>query len=280
MAIKKIVIDLLANNESLSMGSNSDFNITNYKGFESSDYQISYKLSAQVDTSTITARKVLPREITIEAECTDSLKDRIMSFFNPKNTGKMTVELNGNKRWIGYEVKSFKIKQDTLYHPIAFIVTFLCPQPFFLDMDDFGKDIASTQELFAFPFVWQIGRGFVTDYRRFSTNFLVVNGGDVDTGMKFEFYAKDTVVNPQMRTDDGSYIRVLTTMQKGDLLEINTNTGQKAIYLNGTNITNRLDRTSNFIGLKVGKNVLIYTADSGYLHLSVRLFYRPMYLGV
>ena len=98
--------------------------------------------------------------------------------------------------------------------------------------------------------------------------------------MKFEFYAKDTVVNPQMRTDDGSYIRVLTTMQKGDLLEINTNTGQKAIYLNGTNITNRLDRTSNFIGLKVGKNVLTYTADSGYLHLSVRLFYRPMYLGV
>lgn len=277
---KKIYLELSTEKDKLIMGSNSDFGITAYKGFEASEYQISYKLSAQIDTSTVTARKVLPREITIEAECKDILKDKIMSFFNPKTTGRLIVELNGNKRWIAYEVKSFKIKQATLYEPIAFIVTLFCAQPFFLDMDDFGKDIAASQELFAFPFVWLMGRDFTTDYRQFSTNFLVVNGGDVPTGMKFEYYAKDNVVNPAMRLDDGTYIRVLTTMKKGDLLEINTNPGEKAIYLNGTNITNRMDRTSNFIGLKVGENILTYTADSGYLHLSVRLFYRPMYLGV
>ena len=83
-----------------------------------------------------------------------------------------------------------------------------------------------------------------------------------------------------MKLDDGTYIRVLTTMQQGDKLEINTNYGEKAIYLNGSNITNRLDRTSKFIGLRPGENVLTYTADQGYLSLVVRIFYRPMYLGV
>lgn len=280
MPKKRIDLELSTIRDKIHMGTDSDFKITGYSGFESSDYEISYKLNAQVDNAAVTSRKVLPREITIEAECRDILKDRVMSFFNPKSTGKLVVKLNGNKRWINYEVKSLKIKQGTLYHPIAFIVTLFCAQPFFLDMSDFGKDIAASVELFAFPFVWQVGRDFVTGYRQFSTNFLVVNGGDVDTGMKFEFYAKDEVINPKMFMQDGSFIRVLVTMKKGDKLEINTNPGNKAIYLNGTNITNKMDRQSNFIGLKVGENVLTYTADQGYLSLVVRLFYRPMYLGV
>lgn len=277
---KKIYLELSTAADKMQMGSGTDFNIIDYKGFEASEYQVSYKLNAQVDNATITGKKVLPREITIEAECEDTLKDRVLSFFNPKRTGKLTVSLNGNKRWINYEVKGLKIKQKNLYEPIAFIATLFCAQPFFLDMDDFGKDIAASVALFAFPFVWQMGRDFATDYRQFSTNFMVVNGGDVDTGMKFEFFAKEEVVNPQMKLDDGTYIRVLTTMQQGDKLEINTNQGEKAIYLNGRNITNRLDRTSQFIGLRPGQNVLTYTADQGYLSLVVRVFYRPMYLGV
>lgn len=277
---KKIYLELSTAADKMQMGSGTDFNIIDYKGFEASEYQVSYKLNAQVDNATITGKKVLPREITIEAECEDTLKDRVLSFFNPKRTGKLTVSLNGNKRWINYEVKGLKIKQKNLYEPIAFIATLFCAQPFFLDMDDFGKDIAASFALFAFPFVWQMGRDFATDYRQFSTNFMVVNGGDVDTGMKFEFFAKEEVVNPQMKLDDGTYIRVLTTMQQGDKLEINTNQGEKAIYLNGRNITNRLDRTSQFIGLRPGQNVLTYTADQGYLSLVVRVFYRPMYLGV
>lgn len=277
---KNIYLELSTIRDKIAMGSGTDFGVTAYSGFEASDYQISYKLNAQIDNASITGKKVLPREITIEAECEDMLKDRVMSFFNPKSTGKLVVKLNGVQRWINYEVKAFKIKQSTLYHPVGFIVTLFCAQPYFLDMSDFGKDIASTVALYAFPFVWQVGRDFATDYRQFSTNFLVVNGGDVDTGMRVQFYAKDEVVNPKLFLQDGSFIRVLTTMQQGDLLEINTNPGSKAVFLNGENITNRIDRSSNFIGLKVGENVLTYTADQGYLSLSVRLFYRPMYLGV
>ena len=281
MQIKKnIYLELSNIRDKLSMGTGTDFKIRAYEGFEASDYQIGYKQNAQIDSATITSKKVEPREITIEAECTDTSKDKVLRFFNPKMTGKLIVELNNNKRWINYEVKSLKIKQESLYEPIHFIVTLFCAQPFFMDMSDFGKDIAASVPLFAFPFVWKVKRDYVISYRQFSTNFMIVNGGDVFTGMKVDFIARDVVRNPKLFLQDGSFIRVLVEMREGDTLTINTNPGSKSIYFNGQNITNKMDRMSNFIGLKVGENVLTYTADQGYLHLIVRLFYTPMYLGV
>jgi len=254
MQIKKnIYLELSNIRDKLNMGTGTDFKIRAYEGFEASDYQIGYKQNAQIDSATITSKKVEPREITIEAECTDTLKDKVLRFFNPKMTGKLIVELNNNKRWINYEVKSLKIKQESLYEPIHFI---------------------------AFPFVWKVKRDYVISYRQFSTNFMIVNGGDVFTGMKVDFIARDVVRNPKLFLQDGSFIRILVEMREGDTLTINTNPGSKSIYFNGQNITNKMDRMSNFIGLKVGENVLTYTADQGYLHLIVRLFYTPMYLGV
>ena len=162
MQIKKnIYLELSNIRDKLNMGTGTDFKIRAYEGFEASDYQIGYKQNAQIDSATITSKKVEPREITIEAECTDTLKDKVLRFFNPKMTGKLIVELNNNKRWINYEVKSLKIKQESLYEPIHFIVTLFCAQPFFMDMSDFGKDIAASVPLFAFPFVWKIKIGLL-----------------------------------------------------------------------------------------------------------------------
>ena len=280
MQTKKIFLQLSNIRDKLEMGSGTSFKIVSYEGFESSDYQIGYKQNAQIDYATITSKRVEPRQITIEAVCVDSLKDKILHFFNPKMSGKLIVELNGNKRWINYEVKSFKIKQDNLYMPIKFIVILLCTKPFFMDMSDFGKDIAASEPLVAFPFVWKVKRNYTASYRQFSTNFMVINGGDVFTGMRVDFIARDVVRNPKLFLQDGSFIRVLVEMREGDKLTINTNPGNKSIFLNGKNITNKMDRMSNFIGLDVGENILTYTADHGYLHLIVRLFYTPMYLGV
>ena len=80
-------------------------------------------------------------------------------------------------------------------------------------MSDFGKDLAASVPLFAFPFVWLAGRDYTSDYRQFSTNFLVINKGDVDTGMKVTFIAKGVVKNPKLYLQNGQYLRVL-----GDLV--------------------------------------------------------------
>ena len=72
MQIKKnIYLELSNIRDKLNMGTGTDFKIRAYEGFEASDYQIGYKQNAQIDSATITSKKVEPREITIEIRCLD-----------------------------------------------------------------------------------------------------------------------------------------------------------------------------------------------------------------
>lgn len=258
----------------------SDYRILLVSGLESSDYGLTGFENAQMDGLTHTVSRTLPREITAEIECAGSNRSQVIAFFNPKIIGKLTATVNDRTRWIPYQVKAMQFNQANLYDDLIFQITLECPQPYFLDMSDFGKNIAGTMPLYAFPFVWLVGREYTSDYRAFSTNFLLVNKGDVETGMKVVFIAKDTVKNPKLYLQNGQFIRVIVDMKKGDQLAIETNKGQKSIKLNGTNAINKIDRGSIFLSLEAGENTLTYTADEGYMDLEVRLYYTPHYLGV
>ena len=277
---KDMILKFESGGQSILAGGDYDFKIKKAEGFEASDYEFSTAANAQIDGISVTGRRTAARELTVEIECGDSERGRIIAFHNPKRSGKLTATINGRTRWIMYEVKRFRFLQENLYDPLVYQLTMTCPQPYFLDMSDFGKDLAAYIPLYAFPFVWLTGRDYTSEYRQFSTNFLVVNRGDVDTGMKVTFIAKDAVKNPKLYLQDGQYIRVIVDLEKGDQLTIETNKGKKSITLNRVNIINRIDRQSTFIGLEPGENTLTYTADDGYMNLEVRLYYTPMYLGV
>lgn len=277
---RNMILRFEMGNQAIDAGGDYPFRILAAEGFESSDYEFSSAVNAQIDGMTVTGRRTAARELYAEIECPDSERGRVIAFYNPKHTGKLTVTINGRIRWIPYVVRSLKFKQLNLYDPLIYQLVLTCPQPYFLDMSDFGKNLAATVPLYAFPFVWQAGRNFTMDYRQFSTNFLVVNKGDVDTGMKVTFMAKGLVSNPKLYLHNGKYIRVMVDMISGDQLTIETNKGRKSIALNGQNMMNKIDRASTFIGLEPGENTLTYTADDGYMNLEVRLYYTPMYLGV
>lgn len=277
---RDMILRFESNNQAIDAGGGYEHKIISAEGFEASDYDFSSSVNAQIDGVTLTGRRTAARELYLEIECPDEQRGRVIAFYNPKHNGKLTATINGRTRWIPYIVRSLKFRQANLYDPLIYQLTLTCPQPYFLDMSDFGKNLAATVPLLAFPFVWQVGRDMVSDYRLFSTNFLVINKGDVDTGMKVTFIAKGLVSNPKLYLQNGQYIRVLVDMDKGDALTIETNKGQKSILLNGANIIHKIDRASTFIGLTPGDNTLTYTADDGYMNLEVRLYYTPMYLGV
>ena len=277
---RDMILRFESNNQAIDAGGRFEHKIISAEGFEASDYDFSSSVNAQIDGVTLTGRRTAARELYLEIECPDEQRGRVITFYNPKHNGKLTATINGRTRWIPYIVRSLKFRQANLYDPLIYQLTLTCPQPYFLDMSDFGKNLAATVPLLAFPFVWQVGRDMVSDYRLFSTNFLVINKGDVDTGMKVTFIAKGLVSNPKLYLQNGQYIRVLVDMDKGDALTIETNKGQKSILLNGANIIHKIDRASTFIGLTPGDNTLTYTADDGYMNLEVRLYYTPMYLGV
>ena len=89
------------------------------------------------------------------------------------------------------------------------------------------------------------------------------NDGDAETGMLITIIALGDVFNPIIYDVTGAYIGVIDTMAEGDVIEINTNRGEKYVRKNGENIFSKIKSGSSFLQLAIGDNQLTVNADSG-----------------
>ena len=81
--------------------------------------------------------------------------------------------------------------------------------------------------------------------------------------MLITIIALGDVVNPIIYDVTGAYIGVIDTMAEGDVIEINTNRGEKYVRKNGENIFSKIRSGSSFLQLAIGDNQLTVNADSG-----------------
>ena len=258
-----------------------DFYIVDYEGIYASDYEFITASAPHFDGAFTERHRVLPRYITITIDCEQSNRDFVLRFFKPKHTGRLTVLINDTARQIYYNVDRFKILTTNAYrNPMRFTVRLFCADPYFQAIDDFGQDIAAVMPLEAFPWVEEVGMDILSDYRVFSSQTIINNNGDIPIGLRIEFLARGQVQNPFIIMEDGQKLKVITDMSPGDLLHMNTIPGSKSIMLNDANIIHKIDRSSKFTQLAPGRNLLTYGADIGLQHLHVRLFFRPLFLGV
>lgn len=206
----------------------------------------------------------------------------MIAFFNPKRTGSIFVDRDGVKRKIDYEVEAVEFQQETLFHPATITASLICPQPYFLSIDNFGQNISSKIAQFTFPWRGVIGKGQIMGYNAFSKEVNLKNGGDISTGLTAIFTAtRGPVKNPSIiKKNTGEKVRIIVDMVQGDKLEISTVQREKRVLLNGVNIFQKIDRTSNFFTVEPGDNIIEYDAGENYLNLDVRLYYTQKYLGV
>ena len=250
------------------------------EGFSASDYTVNISDNAQYEGGSVAGVKIAPRPLHIELLEHNANRESFLSFFNPKYEGKLTLAVDGQSRQIYYRVEKFNVRQENMSLPPVLEVDLICPDPYFYDVDDFGKNIAARQALFAFPFVWPVGREIASDYKVFTDQTLILNKGDVQTGLTVEFRCTGAVENPKIElVSTGEYMRILKSCEAGDTILFETNTASKNIYVNGEKYTN-FDPASTFFSLKEGENVLKYGSDSGYESLDVYVRYRAKYLGV
>lgn len=117
-------------------------------------------------------------------------------------------------------------------------------------------------------------------------SIAVENNGDVSTGLTFELYARDTVSNPKIFDyETGAFIGLNFTMQAGDLVTINTSSGEKSVSLlrNGvsSNLFNSLMKGITWLQLDFGGGVYTYEVGSGYArNLLVTIKHNELYEGV
>lgn len=305
MTRNTITIELTCNGKTLRMGPNEDIDITKVTGLESSELELSTSDNALVDGASVDGKKIKPRPIHIEASFRSNKNNpenraRVIQFFNPKYTGRALITNMGVSRNIEYELEGWTFgTTQNMDNKLRILVDLICPDPYMLNVDNFGKNMANISPLFAFP--WRVLAVRATDklnyppkarglmlggmtmgYRTLHKEVVLSNDGDVPTGVQIQFIAtRGSVTNPKItNTGTGQFMRVKVVMQQGDVLLIDTNDRHQVITLNGVNCYQRIDRQSEPFQLAVGDNYLEYDADGNYTNLDVNLFYTPKYLGV
>lgn len=306
MTKNTLTIELTCNGKTLRMGPGEDIDITAVTGLESSELYISTSDNALVDGASVDGKKIKPRPIHIEASFKSNKNNpenraNVIKFFNPKYTGKALITNMGVSRNIEYELEGWTFASvRNMDNKLKILVDLLCPDPYMLNVDNYGKNMANISALFAFP--WRMlstrmtsGKldypdkargmllgGMTMGYRTLYKEVVLANDGDVPTGVQIQFVAtRGPVTNPKItNTGTGQYMRVNVAMQQGDILLIDTNDRHQVITLNGVNYYQHIDRKSEPFKLAVGDNYLEYDADENYTNLDVNLFYTPKYLGV
>ncbi|WP_346961628.1 hypothetical protein [Clostridium sp.] len=282
---KYIDIKLECNGKILEIGKDKLCKLINIEGISSSEYSVDIVNNAQFDGGTVKSKRVESRLITITAEYpstedTETRRQSLIRFFNPYLTGKLYVNYSGVKRVINYEVAGFKDSRENLYDPLKFIINLICPNPFFKDEREFSKNMAGKINSITVPFTIP-ARGMIMSAKVLRQEATIINNGDKDTGLIISFMAKGEVSNPKIENlTTGKFLRIVVDLMTGDILTINTNKGTKRIELNGKNISQKMDRSSSFIDMQVGENILKYSADKGYTNLNVYPKWTAEFFGV
>lgn len=139
---------------------------------------------------------------------------------------------------------------------IDYTVQLKCPYPFWRDITETQDDIAAWVGDFQFPVEIPIETGMQFGHREPSLIVNVRNGGDVRAGMKVDFKAIGTVVNPSLlNIETLEFIKINYTMQSGEIIRVSTLYGQKSVTLirgnSETDAFQYLDPDSIYIQLEV-----------------------------
>lgn len=265
----------------------SPFGVTQLDGVDAPVLEVFTEKNATGDGDLITGNRVGARTITLEAKnrfhrLNEQMRKLASAFFNPLYTfnaeityGKLTRTANECR------LKALAMPTGNIHKPLSIKLTLLSPSGYLDGGGLYGKDIASVQPRLGWPWVSVMGVGHLYSLYNFARVISVNNDGDAPTYIRAVFTAtgSDGVVNPTLIKDEYR-IRILTTLNLGDQLEIDTE--KKLVKINGVNALHLVDKTSNWTGMRmgIGNNVFGFEADEHDNQLSVRIYYTKRFYGL
>lgn len=164
------------------------------------------------------------------------------------------------------------------------LLQFSSHDPYFYKQNATNVDIALWVGAFEFPLEIPV-EGIEMGYRSQSLIVNVFNDGQETTGMIIRFQALATVVNPSLlNVNNYEELKINTTMQGGDMIEISTYKRRKSVTLirNGVSVSifNQVDFDSKFLQLDTGDNLFRYNADEGLDNLEISINFKSRLVGL
>lgn len=258
------------------------------EGVDAPAMEVFTEKNAVGDGDTVTGSRVAAREITIRAKSRGGIKNAILRaravvFFDPQYTYDVDISYDGVTRTArDCRLKAVAIPSGSLYQPLDITATFLCPYGY-LDgeggMD--GVDLNSITPRLGWPYVSMENAGSLFGVYNYDKTVVIHNRGSAPTWVRGVFTAMGpgTVQNPKLIHGD-AFVRVLYTMNPGDVVDIDT--AKRIVRINGVNALNKIDKASSFGGMRVdpGYSVIGFDADTNPDQLSARVYFQIRYLGI
>lgn len=269
----------------LRLTQNPNYSLISVDGLAPAKANINTAVNANFDGSTFKSSRLENRNIVIMLAVEGAVEiNRIELYKFIKVKEGVTVFVTNGSRDVyikGYvedmTIGIFEMKQVVQ-------ISIICPNPYFAGLDTVMQDFSSIRGLFEFPFdIEEAGEPFgeiVVD-----EEVDILNLGDIATGMVVEFRAVGNVTDPTIyNTGTNKFIKLGITMQDGDVVQINTNKGQKGVMevTGGSviNILNTLDPASDWLQLETGDNIMMFTATAGSENLQCLVYHDYLYEGM
>lgn len=269
----------------------ADFFLVSLEGVYSVSNNVVTSENTMTDGSTYQGSTTKQRNIVITAFIDGDYqkrRDLLYKCFKPKSTGNFTYIEDDEKRAIEYKVEEIDIAETGVIRNV--VISLICPDPFFKDLNDIIVTMAGWKRSFTWPHQFTAAKEPFGE-RIAEIIKTVENDSAADNiGVEILMQASGAVTNPALyHVEQDEHIKVGTTdhplqLAAGDAVKITTGTNNKNVYLisNGqeTKINEYLDEDSEFIQLTSGSNTFKYDADAGINYLNVTISYRFRYLGV
>lgn len=255
------------------------------EGLDFPEIDLYTKKNAVGDGEIITGKRVGARTIKVKARSRNVSLNEInrrqaIEFFNPKYSFKNYVTYMGRQYYINAELDGKpKLPANNIYRPLDMTIVFFSKDPYWLSVDDYGKNIAAITSLFGFPYIEAEDVPIVADAFNFAKEVAIFNDGDVETFCKIVITAKGEVVNPKIIQGD-HYIQMDDILQPEDIVVIDCD--RLTVYKNDANAITKINKGSSFteMALQVGSNTISFAADTGDTNMEVVVYYNKKYLGI
>lgn len=272
--------------DQLELTHSNDYTVINVEGLGPPKANINTAVVASFDGSRFNSSRMTERNLVLTIVIENEIERNrlnLYQYFKPKKPCKLYYRNATREVFIDGYVETFEISLFDNRQMAQ--ISVICPDPFFQALRERIVDFRSVTSMFRFPFATPTA-GIPFAQQEMDMSKVIVNGGDVESGVLVTLHATGPVSNPILyNVDTRESMGLSLTMQDGDTVTINTNKGQKRILLNRdgvtTNIINRLVRGSSWFQISSGENTFTYTvANDLVANLNVIFQHTDKYEGV
>lgn len=250
----------------LALTGNPDYDVLSVSGLNPAPAEISTTAVSGIDGVRYNSARLGARNIVIRLNINGDIEDRrieLYKYFRVKHTVRVYYRNEHVGVYIDGYIETFENDFFTILQQPQ--ISIICPDPYFKATTETEIDFENVTALFTFPFAIDSNGIPFSSLGEITSRYF--NAGNVETGGIITFTAlADGVKNPKFYNNtNNTFFGVDITMQSGDVIEINTQRGEKSVKLTRSGTTTSIvgDRTSGstWIVFEPGENEISFGAD-------------------